>query len=282
MTGDGRPDLPDIPGAASIARYMRATGWDTEGPQGTHGSVFVRGDAKIAVPHEDDDPDAVRMALYRLAAAERRAPAVTEAAVLACRDAGEPVKSCGWCRDPYCTGDHPGDAPQAPWPVMPGITEETVPPACPECTPADGITVSCEVEGTHERHRGKYAREFAGVSMDVEVSWLTSEPAPRPPCPAPCDPGCDAECHESHQPAYRRWHQPGWSCGEAARVVAQAVAAGRERAEEAEAKLAGIEALCHQCAERVRADYPGVGLPAVPVSAGSIMAIIGTGEADRG
>lgn len=50
----------------------------------------------------------------------------------------------------------------------------------------------------------------------------------------------------------------------------------------AEAKLAAIEALCHRCAEQVRADYPGAGMAAVPVSAGSILAIINGGESAGG
>lgn len=27
-------------------------------------------------------------------------------------------------------------------------------------------------------------------------------------CPTPCDDDCEAECHEWHQPSYRRAHQP--------------------------------------------------------------------------
>lgn len=48
------------------------------------------------------------------------------------------------------------------------------------------------------------------------------------------------------------------------------------RARAAEAKLAALEALCHHRAEQVRADYPGVDMPAVPVSAASILAITGS------
>jgi hypothetical protein len=48
-------------------------------------------------------------------------------------------------------------------------------------------------------------------------------------CPTPCDPDCEAECHQSHDPAYRRWHQPGWSCRETQLAIAEAVAAERER-----------------------------------------------------
>jgi hypothetical protein len=108
MSDDTRPDIPALPDAAAIARYMRAAGWDAEVP---HGTVFTKGPAKIAVPHEDHDPDAVRMALYRLAVAEGRTVDEMAATVLS------GTRRCGWCRDPYCTGDHSGDATPDPWPA---------------------------------------------------------------------------------------------------------------------------------------------------------------------
>lgn len=61
-------------------------------------------------------------------------------------------------------------------------TREDIPSVaapCPACTPADGIMVSCDVEGPHERHRGTYVHEFAGAEYDAEVSWLAGEPAER-------------------------------------------------------------------------------------------------------
>ena len=32
--------------------------------------------------------------------------------------------SCGWCRDPYCTGDHSGDAAAEPWPDLSPVEDE--------------------------------------------------------------------------------------------------------------------------------------------------------------
>jgi hypothetical protein len=61
---------------------MRVTGW-TEGVHGSHGSVFTRGTAEIAVPHEDDDPDFVRLVLDHLAYVEGRTPERTASAILA-------------------------------------------------------------------------------------------------------------------------------------------------------------------------------------------------------
>jgi hypothetical protein len=88
------PDkLADVlPPVTAIRAYMRATGW-AEGPQGSHGSVFTKGEIKVCVMHEDDDPDAVRMALYRLAQAEERSPDETAAAVLAHRAETVPAGS---------------------------------------------------------------------------------------------------------------------------------------------------------------------------------------------
>lgn len=43
-------------------------------------------------------------------------------------------------------------------------------------------------------------------------------------CPTPCDPDCEAKCHEEHEVSYKRWHQPGWSCTEAQRAIAAALA----------------------------------------------------------
>ena len=62
--------------------------------------------------------------------------------------------------------------------------------------------------------------------------------APPGTCPTPCDPDCDAGCHESHKPVHRRWHDPGWSCGEVRRAIAGAVSAGRDAAE---ARIADLE-----------------------------------------
>jgi hypothetical protein len=53
---------------------------------------------------------------------------------------------------------------------------------------------------------------------------------------------CEAECHQSHDPVYKRWHDPGWSCGEVQRAITEAVSAEKERAEAAEAKLAAVAA----------------------------------------
>lgn len=86
MNDDTRPDIPALLPVTAIRSYMRAAGW-TEGFQGSHGSVFTRDGFKASVPLEDDDPDMTRMALYRLAVAEKREPGETEAAVRAYRDA---------------------------------------------------------------------------------------------------------------------------------------------------------------------------------------------------
>jgi hypothetical protein len=59
------------------------------------------------------------------------------------------------------------------------------------------------------------------------------EPLPLAGCPTPCDPGCEADCHESHQVRYKQWHQPGWSCEQVQRAIAEAAGS-------AEGKLAGI------------------------------------------
>jgi SOS-response transcriptional repressor LexA len=63
-----------------------------------------------------------------------------------------------------------------------------------------------------------------------------------------------------------------------AALIAEAVAAERERAEAAEAKLAGIEAYCRKHAEHVNLYCPDLGRPATAlVEADRILAII-TGE----
>lgn len=56
------------------------------------------------------------------------------------------------------------------------------PVTCTECTPADGIMVGCDVTGPHERHQGTYLHDVGGFVAEVEVSWLTGEPAE--PCGA--------------------------------------------------------------------------------------------------
>ncbi len=61
------------------------------------------------------------------------------------------------------------------------------------------------------------------------------EPLPLAGCPTPCDPDCEAACHESHQIRYKQWHQPGWSCEQVQRAIAEAAGT-------AEGKLAGIHA----------------------------------------
>ncbi len=64
-------------------------------------------------------------------------------------------------------------------------------------------------------------------------------------CPTPCDDDCELNpdgCHESHQPTWKRWHDPGWSCGEVQRAIAEAVSAERDRAEAATARAAAAEA----------------------------------------
>lgn len=49
---------------------------------------------------------------------------------------------------------------------------------CRACTPADGIMVGCELGAGHEgKHHGTYVHEFAGVAVDVEVSWMPDDPA---------------------------------------------------------------------------------------------------------
>jgi len=63
-------------------------------------------------------------------------------------------------------------------------------------------------------------------------------------CPSPCDPDCEADCHQSHGPVHKRWHDPGWSCQMVQQAIAEAVDAERERAGAAERKLAAIEAPC--------------------------------------
>jgi hypothetical protein len=105
ISDDTRPDIPAVLSAASIARYMRATGWEVEGKQGTYGSVFTKGGGVISVPHEDDDPDAVRMSLYRLAVAEKREAGETEAAIRSYRDARAATKPCG-CGPLEPCGEH--------------------------------------------------------------------------------------------------------------------------------------------------------------------------------
>lgn len=131
---DTREDIPGLLSAAAIARYMRATGWDVEGKQGTYGSVFTKAGGVIGVPHEDDDPDAVRMALYRLAVAEG-IPADEMAAAVLAGAQGARAGGCGWCRDPYCTGDHPGDAAPDPWPAVPAeACGSTIAAGAPEVT----------------------------------------------------------------------------------------------------------------------------------------------------
>jgi hypothetical protein len=51
-------------------------------------------------------------------------------------------------------------------------------------------------------------------------------------CPTLCDPDCELNpdgCHQSHIPVHMRWHDPGWSCGEVQRAIAEAVSAERDR-----------------------------------------------------
>lgn len=82
--GDTRPDLPALPSAAEIVRYMRSAGW-THGRQGSHGAIWTRGDVEFSVPHEDHNPAWLREVVGRLASAEGRTPEETAAAILAHR-----------------------------------------------------------------------------------------------------------------------------------------------------------------------------------------------------
>lgn len=73
-------DETTVLSAASIARYMRATGW-THGRQGSHGAMWTRGDVEFSVPHEDHNPSWLREVVGRLASAEGRTPEETAAAI---------------------------------------------------------------------------------------------------------------------------------------------------------------------------------------------------------
>ena len=107
-------------------------------------------------------------------------------------------------------------------------------------------------------------------------------------CPSPCDPDCEADCHQSHGPVHKRWHDPGWSCQMVQQAIAEAVGAERERAgagrvrvlryrlraEAAERKLAAIEAPCR--AQAGNPECPECGRGEALVRASDILAIIGT------
>jgi hypothetical protein len=70
------------------------------------------------------------------------------------------------------------------------------------------------------------------AACDAEIARLRARaerPLPLAGCPTPCDPDCEAACHQSHEPVHKRWHDPGWSCQETQRAIAEAVAAERER-----------------------------------------------------
>lgn len=79
-TDDTRPGLAPLPSAAEIVRYMRSAGW-THGRQGSHGAMWTKGDVEFSVPHEDHDPSWLREVVGRLASAEGRTPEETAAAI---------------------------------------------------------------------------------------------------------------------------------------------------------------------------------------------------------
>jgi len=64
------PDTVVLPTLADVVTYLRAQGW-LSSPPGPGGTLWVKGDARIGVPHEPDDV-LIGSVLDRLARAERR------------------------------------------------------------------------------------------------------------------------------------------------------------------------------------------------------------------
>jgi len=63
----------NLPTVAELRAYMERSGFTWQG-SGPAGEMWVNGDVRLGVPHDDSDPDYVRGAVRRVALAEGRSP----------------------------------------------------------------------------------------------------------------------------------------------------------------------------------------------------------------